>query len=189
MSLDCRVFAIRQAERNELVSRPEWVLGRSLLAGDPICELRDAGRVIQVILAGTEDELGETATFLLSGGTELPVARHAGSPPRLLDVSDVDHLDTQLNQLHAAELQRRFHRQIWVTGILERISAVSAPWESHDFRVDGCTADEDDFAEEWTLDQADEYERIAQQLENLKAFVSQAVRQQQCLVIAIQETE
>lgn len=193
MRTDCRVFAVREEEIEELRANPALVLGRGLFAGFAMRDWQDAGAAIELILSGRRDKANDPANLLLSGGAELDVPLHAGMPPRLLACRDVQALHAALKALDEVELRRRFNRQSLISTVLERISAetvgCSADSDFEDWNEGRFPTSEEDFVDDWTLDQAEEFERIAQQVEDLRMFVAQAVRRRQALVIVLRETE
>jgi hypothetical protein len=193
MRIDCRIFAVREEDLEELKASPASVLGRSLLAGVALCDLKDMGPALRLILSGPNENEPHPANCLTNGGTELTCPASSGPPPRWLSLREVQALNTALKPLTEPELQRRFNYQNLVSAVLERISAemmgFSDPPDWNDPDEGRFPESEEDFVEDWTLEQADEFERIAQQIEDLKAFVWNAARQRQALVIAIRETE
>jgi hypothetical protein len=192
MSLDCRLFAVGLAEMEELKAHPGLVLGRLLFAGMPLCDLPDAGRAMRLILSdrGSTENAGVGSLFQ---GVELPVPSLAGLLPRLLDYHEVKALNAVLRPVDERELQRRFNHQSLVASVLERIDGETAYCEeARDFSEgseEEFPGSEEEFEEDWTLAEAEEFERIAHQVEVLREFVGLAARCRQCLVVALHEAE
>ena len=185
MRLDCRLFAVPKYEREELKVHPALVLGRSLLDGHGFCDLQDAGPAIRLILSDPDDH---RVHLLMKAGEALDVP--ARTSPRLLSAREVRELNLALSALSDQELQRRFNHQKLVFTVLERISAesIGSP-DLAGFEEESFPESEEAFVENWTLDDAEEFEQIAEQVEKLQSFIRQTARQGQGIVIVLRETK
>jgi hypothetical protein len=185
MSIHCRLFAIPEADIQKLFANPAAVVGRLAMSGSPICELHDARQTISLLLSGNPGHLDGTGISLLTGGTELGVLELAGALPRLLDFREVKLLNASLQRITGIELQRRFqHQCVGSASLGPRTGETTVEWEDALFASAANAFDDD-----WTMDQAEGFERIATQVDALKAFIAQTTGHRDWLLIAIQDAE
>ncbi len=185
MRLDCRVFAIAPEQWDELKSSPALVLGRLLLAGRAICDLPDSRSAVRLILSDPDDH---RAHRLVKGGEILEDSSHISA--RLFSVAEVQELCRALLLLDERELARRFNHQALVSSVLERISSeIGETPDVSDFADIAFPESEEDFVDVWTLEQADAFEHISEQVERLQNFIAEAARRGQCVVVVIREAE
>ncbi len=98
---------------------------------------------------------------------------------------ELKSLNAALQRVAAFDLQRRFDHQCLVSTVLEQVAAETSQGAHVYTLVDSG----DRFEDDWTLDQADEFERISQQVESLKAFVAQTTGRREGLLIVIVERD
>lgn len=185
MSIDCRLFAVPEEKIQKLLARPALVIGRLALAGSPICELQNARQTLALLIAGLPGQVDESGISLVTGGMELGVAELDGPEPRLLEWKEVKQLNAALQRITGVELQRRFQQQCVGSRMLDAIDGeTTIDWE--DIPFPGAAKV---FEDDWTLDQAEDFERISLQVETLKTFVAQTTGRREWLVIAMQDSE
>lgn len=175
MSIASQLHVVDANQIAELKHQPALVLGRSLLAGLPICHLHGAARPIHWLLAGANRDATGPRSFLRDGGVVLSRSESGLSAVRFLDRSDVRAFYEVLKPWNPALLYRRFHQYLLATAGIESPRPIqagwpdSAGWDDH--------GDEDDTdPDDWTLEQAEEFERVAESLQSLRWFVEGAVQ-------------
>ena len=181
MTMDCRLFAVPEDEVEGLKAKPAPVLGRLMLGGSPMCELANANRTISLLQSGGSGATDDPGRILLTGGLDLDLPRHIAARPRLLTFQELKRLNAALQRVPAFELQRRFNHQCLVSTVLEQVAAET----SQGLHAYVFAESENPFEDDWTLDQAEEFERISQQVESLKAFVAQTTGRREGLLIVM----
>lgn len=177
MSIASQLHVVDANQIAELKHQPALVLGRSLLAGLPICHLHSAARPIHWLLAGLNRETTGPRGFLRGGGVVLNHSESGFSAARFLDRSDVRAFYEVLKPWNQAMLYRRFHQYLLATAGIESPRPVPAGWPDSAGWDDHCDEDDTDpNLEDWTLEQAEEFERVAESLQSLRRFVEGAVQ-------------
>lgn len=183
MSIQYRLFAVPENEIQNLLANPALAIGRLVLGGSHCCEVLNARQILALLLSGNPSRVDESGITLLAGGTELSVSELKGAPPRLLDFREVKLLNGALQRLTGVELQRRFQQQLVGATFFNPLGEPAFGWEEP--ACSGANGFEDD----WTLDQADDFERIALEFESLKTFVAQTTGRREWLIVAMQDAE
>ncbi len=186
MGENCRLFAVDAAERGDLEANPAWVLGRSVLGGAAWCDLETCWQAIHRVLSFPPAVGDETASFLQTGGCVLEPVEPSLDPPRFFSPEEVKRFHQALTWLSDVELERRFRMGPADEGIYRRLSedrrAESDHWEYSVSHILIELEDSDD--EDWTLEEAEDFEFLAQHVESLRTFLSQAANRGQGVVIA-----
>ena len=185
MSIHCRLFAVPEDQIAALLARPASVLGRLVLCGSPVCELPNARRTLSLLLSGKPGKIDDSGMSLLTGGMELCVSKLPGASPRILDLKEVRLLNAALQRLSCVELQRRFQQQC-VGSMTSRSTSgeTTVDWEESALGQSTHA-----FEDDWTFDQAEDFERICTQIESLKTFLAQTTGRREWLLIAMQDSE
>lgn len=174
MPIHCQLYAVEADQIEPMKFHPALVLGRGILAGLPSCHLKSSVETLQELLRDDGRDLIEPVGFLLSGGYRLCEVGDVSTDSRLLAPQDVQAFDQQLQLLTEAELFRRFNRLAILAAGVDALHLLEPNWE-----------DDDEFeGDDWTLDQAEEYETLAEDFEKLRAFIGEAARQNWGVVIA-----
>lgn len=183
MSIHCRLFAISEDQIPNLLGNPALAIGRLALGGSPFCEVPNARQILALLLSGNPGHVDDSGITLLAGGTELSVPELKGAQPRLLDCRDVKLLNGALQRLTGVELQRRFQQQLVGATFFNPLGETAFGWEESAY------SGANGFDEDWTLDQAEDFERVSLHVESLKTFVAQTTGRREWLVVAMQDAE
>ncbi len=189
MGIDCHLFAVDAHQIEELKANPALVLGRGMLQRMPSCDLHKAWHAIHFLLTGSADEAKLPEGFLLCGGYELDEGDFETDPARLLTPKETLAFHRVLEPFNDVELQKRFNHQAMVAADVYSIHGDNGDsfddegWGDEDF--DANYDQEGLDVEDWTLDQADDFEFIAHYLDELRTFIAQAAANRRGVVIVV----
>lgn len=167
MQLRCHLYVVEADQIEPMKSDAALVLGKGILAGKPSCHLENSTESLEELLW---DGSGESMEFFRGRGVLLG---QESTDPRLLTPMDVQSLNERLRLLTETELFRRCQQLAIQAAGVEALQLLETSWEEET---------EEDNAEglwsgDWTIDQAEEYEILAQEVEKLRSFIAETARQ------------
>ncbi len=185
MGENCRLFAVEADDFAALKTNPASILGRNVLRGAGWCDLETSWQAIHRLLTLPPNS-DEAASFLLTGGYELERVDESLDPPRLLDAEEVKRFHRVLAELTDLELERRFFKVPFEEQVSRRLAEDRRPESDHwEYSVSHILIElEDSGEEDWTLEEAEDFERLVQKVESLRDFLTQAANRGQGVVIA-----
>ena len=156
-------------EIRELIKSPALVLGRGVLAGRPMSALPKAWRSLRLLLSEPDPVTGDSFEAVYEEGTPLSEAQAPSA--RLFYPRHVKRLHRILSGWDQTRLYRRFQEQMMSSTVAD------SHWIGDDGWCDsiGWDDESDSLApDDWTVEEAEEFECLADMLERLAQFVGKA---------------
>lgn len=179
MPVRCHFYAVEADQIEPMKSHPALVLGRAILAGLPSCHMENSVDALEELLRDGGRAGRDGVGYLGRREIQLVESTEASPHCRLLVPQDVKAFENALRYLNEAELFRRFNRMAILAAGVDAFELLEASWEKGNEREDVDAL----WCGDWTIDQAEEFESLAQDLEKLRPFIRETAHQGRGVVI------